>query len=81
MNVQKLISMYSWKLFVYIYSLNFTVYDNSMPVYIINPFSTTRRYKHHQNKVKVKGWGRNSSYLAAFSNFFSWFCEKLQSVG
>ena len=36
----------------------------------LNPFSTTRRYKRHQNKVKVKGLGRNNSYLAAFSIFF-----------
>ena len=45
-------------------------------------FSSTRRYKHHQNKGKVKGLGRNSSYLAGFSIFFfSWFYEKVQSVG
>ena len=31
----------------------------------------TRRYKRHQNKVKVKGLGRNSSYLAGFSIFFT----------
>ena len=36
----------------------------------INPFSTTRRCKRHQNKVKVKGLGRKSSDLAEFSIFF-----------
>ena len=39
----------------------------------LNPFSTTRRYKRHQNKVKVKGLGRNSSYLAVFFFFFFFF--------
>ena len=29
--------------------------------YTINPFSATRRYKCHQNKVKVKGLGGKSS--------------------
>ena len=48
---------------------------------IINSFSATRCYKHHQNKVKVKGLGGNSSYLAGFLTFFSWFYEKGQSVG
>ena len=37
---------------------------------VITPFSATRRYKRHQNKVKVKGLSRNSSYLAGFSIFF-----------
>ena len=36
----------------------------------VNPFSTTRRYKCHQNEVKVKGLGRKSSYLVGFSIFF-----------
>ena len=31
--------------------------------------------------VKVKGLGRNSSYLAGFSISFSWFYEKVQSLG
>ena len=35
-----------------------------------NTFSATRRYKRHQNKVKVKGLGRKSSYLDGFSDFF-----------
>ena len=39
----------------------------------INPFSATRRYKRHQNKVKVKGLGRNSSYSAGFSRIFYFF--------
>ena len=30
----------------------------------------SRHYKRHQNKVKVKGLGGNSSYLAGFSIFF-----------
>ena len=49
----------------------------------VNPFSATRRYECHQNKVKVKGLDRNSSYLAGFSIFFffSWFYEKFRSVG
>ena len=37
---------------------------------LINPFSTTSHCKRHQNKVKVKGLGRNSSYLAGFFFFF-----------
>ena len=28
-----------------------------------NPFSPTTRYKCHQNKVRVKGLGRNGSYM------------------
>ena len=36
----------------------------------MNPFSATRGYKRHQNKVKVKGLGRKSSYLAGFSILF-----------
>ena len=35
----------------------------------LNLFSATRCYKHHQNKVKVKGLGRNRSYLAGFFIF------------
>ena len=49
--------------------------------FIFNPFSATRRYKHHQNKVKVKGLGRKSSYLAGFSIFFSHGSMKKLSVG
>ena len=37
------------------------------------PFSATIRYKRHQNKVKVKGVGRKSSYLAGFFFFFFFF--------
>ena len=48
---------------------------------VLNPISTTRRYKHHQNKVEVKSLGRNSSYLAGFSVFFPWFYENFKSVG
>ena len=33
----------------------------------LNPFSATRRDSGHQNKVKVKGLCRNSSYLTGFS--------------
>ena len=40
-----------------------------------NPSSTTRRYKRHQNKVRVKGLGGKSSYLVGFLNFF--FCKVL----
>ena len=40
---------------------------------MINPFSATRLYKRHQNKVKVKGLGRNSSFSAGFSIFFFFF--------
>ena len=36
----------------------------------MNPFSATRRYKRHQNKVRVKGLGRNSSYLVGFFYFY-----------
>ena len=42
--------------------------ENNFPI-LINPFSTTRDYKRHQNKVKVKGLGRNSLYLAGVSIF------------
>ena len=35
-----------------------------------NPFSTARRSKRHQNKVKVKGLGKNGSYIAGFIIFF-----------
>ena len=37
---------------------------------VLNTFSATRRDSRHQNKVKVKGLGRNSSDLAGFSIFF-----------
>ena len=37
---------------------------------LVNPFSATRRDSRHQNKVKVKGLGRNNSYFAGFSIFF-----------
>ena len=48
---------------------------------VINPFSATGRYKRHQNKVKVKvkGLGRNSSYLAGFSFFF--FYGSMKKLG
>ena len=36
----------------------------------INPISATRRDSRHQNKVKVKGLGTNSSYVAGFSILF-----------
>ena len=36
-----------------------------------NPFRVTRRDSRRQNKVKVKGLGRNSSYLAGFFIIFS----------
>ena len=39
-------------------------------IVIINPFSATRSYKRHQDRVKAKGLGRNSSYLAGVSIFF-----------
>ena len=35
----------------------------------VNPFSATRSDSRHQNKVKIKGLGGNSSYLAGFSIF------------
>ena len=37
----------------------------------LNPFSATRHCRRPQNKVKVKGLGRNNSYLDGFS--FSFF--------
>ena len=46
----------------------------------VNPFSATRRDSRHQNKVKVKGLGTNSSYLAGFFIFFLWVYEEFQSV-
>ena len=38
--------------------------------YCFNPFASTRHYRRHQNKVRVKGLRRKSSYLAAFFYFF-----------
>ena len=38
---------------------------------------STRRYKHRQNKVKVKGLGSKSSYLDGFS-FFFFFCGSMK---
>ena len=35
-----------------------------------NPFNATRRDACHQNKVKVKGLGGDSSYLDGFFYFF-----------
>ena len=46
----------------------------------INPFSATTRYKRHQNKAKVKGLGRKSSYLAAFSMFFHGSVKKFNQL-
>ena len=40
-----------------------------------------RRDSRHENKVKVKGLGRKSSYLAGFSIFFHGSIKKIQSVG
>ena len=37
---------------------------------LFNPFSATRRHKRNQNKIKVKGLGRNISYLASFLTYF-----------
>ena len=36
----------------------------------VNPFSATRHDSCHQNKVRVRGLGGNSSYLAGFFFFF-----------
>ena len=36
----------------------------------INPLSATRCNSCHHKKVKVKGWGRNISYLAGFFTYF-----------
>ena len=60
-----------------------TTYGTSVRRKRVNPFSATRRDSRHQNKVKVKGLGWNSSYLAGFSIFFflSWCFEKVQSAG
>ena len=44
----------------------------------VNPFSATRRYKGHQNKVK--GLGRNSSYLARFSICFHGSMKKFSQL-
>ena len=47
----------------------------------LNHFSTTRRYKRHQNKVRDKGLGTNSSYLAGFSIFFfPWLMKKFNQL-
>ena len=48
------------------YTMNPNVYGIRMG----SPLSATRCSKRHQNKVKVKGLGKNSSYLAGFSIFF-----------
>ena len=37
---------------------------------LLNPFHTTRCYKHFHNKGKFKGLDRKSSELAGFSIFF-----------
>ena len=47
---------------------------------LFNPFSATRHLKRHQNKVKVKGVGRNSSYLAGFSIFFHGSMKKFNQL-
>ena len=62
------------------YSINICTVYFKKENYMIDPFSATRRYTRHQNKVKVKGLGRKSSYLDGFTNFL-WFYEKVQSVG
>ena len=46
----------------------------------VNPFSATRHYKCLQNKVKVKGLGRNSSSLAGFSIFFHGSMKKFNQL-
>ena len=46
----------------------------------VNLFSATRHYKCHQKKVKVKGLGRNSSYLAGFSIFFHASMKKFNQL-
>ena len=43
--------------------------DSLLLDHYINSFSSTRRYKRHQNKVRVKGLC-SSSHLAGFSNVF-----------
>ena len=43
-------------------------------------FSITRCDSHHQNKVKVKGLGRNSSELAGFSIFFHGSIKKFSQL-
>ena len=40
---------------------------------LLNPFSATSRDSCHQNKIKVKGLGTKSSYVAGFSIFFFFF--------
>ena len=45
-----------------------------------NPFSATRRCKRHQNKVKVKGLGRNRSYFAGFFIFFHGSMKKYNQL-
>ena len=47
---------------------------------IFNPFSVTGRSKRHQNKVRVKGLGRNSSYLAGFSIYFHGSVKKFNQL-
>ena len=49
-------------------------------VKFFNPFSTTRRYKRRQNKVEVKGLGRNGSYLVGFSIFFHGSMKKFNEL-
>ena len=46
----------------------------------LNPFSATRRDSRHQNKVKVKGLGTNSSHLAGFSIFFHGSMKNLNQL-
>ena len=47
---------------------------------MLNPISATRRGSCHQDKGKVKGLGRNSSYLVGFSTFFHGSMKKFNQL-
>ena len=49
-------------------------------LFFLNPFSATRRYKCHQNKVKVKGLSRKSSFLAGFFIFLHGCTKKFNQL-
>ena len=53
---------------------------NGNPTKDLTLFSATRRYKRHQNKVKVKGLGRKSSYSAGFSIVFHGSMKKFNQL-
>ena len=79
-------TFWGWKFFLW-GTLSVLLYTMKYPFIFFLLFSATRRYK-HQNKVRVKGLGKNSSYLAGFLFFFmvlwkssnSWLKQKTTQI-